>query len=54
MKAQAASGKWGHGGGGSAGDRIAAFGVAGLGERRRLAGTASRSPSTTYVHSNHF
>jgi hypothetical protein len=25
--------------------------VAGLGERRRLAGTTSRSPSTTYVHS---
>ena len=27
------------------------FGEAGLGERRRLAGTSSRSPSTTYVHS---
>jgi len=29
----------------------AAFGVAGLGERRRLAGTTGRSPSTRYVPS---
>jgi hypothetical protein len=35
-------------------DGSGAFGVAGLGERRRLAGTTSRSTSTTYVHSAHF
>jgi len=39
----------GHSGGGS--DRSAAFGVADLGEHCRLAGTTSRSPSTTYVPS---
>jgi hypothetical protein len=32
-------------------DRSATFWVAGLGERRRLVGTTSRSASTTYVHS---
>jgi hypothetical protein len=32
-------------------DRTGAFWVAGLGERRRLAGTTSRSASTTYVPS---
>jgi hypothetical protein len=41
-----------HCGGGA--DRAAAFGVAGPGQRRRLAGTTSRSPSTTHVPSNHF
>jgi hypothetical protein len=37
-------------------DRTAPFGVAGLGERRRLAGTSSRvgwSPSTTCDFSRH-
>jgi hypothetical protein len=34
-------------------DRGGTFGVAGLGERRRLAGTTSRSPSTTYVPSSY-
>jgi hypothetical protein len=32
-------------------DMPGAFEVAGLGQRRRLAGTTSRSLSTTYVHS---
>jgi hypothetical protein len=32
-------------------DKSVPFGVAGLGKRRRLAGTSNRSPSTTYVHS---
>jgi len=32
-------------------DRGGTFGLAGLEERRRLAGTTSRSPSTTYVPS---
>jgi hypothetical protein len=35
-------------------DRSGPFGVVGLGERRRLAGTTSRSPSTAYAYSNHF
>ena len=35
-------------------DRSVPFGVAGLGEWHRLAGTTSRSPSTTYVHLQKF
>jgi hypothetical protein len=44
------AGKWG----GCHSDRTASFGVAGLGERRSLAGTTSTPPSTTYVPSVHF